>query len=99
MKLYIYLDVCIKQSIKYRNTDNSFFCLFFCFFCCCLLLSSCMAAAGILYIAIKYGDQTTVCAQNPLIGMVLGLLIIFNGQYYSQVVVGNTFRKVEEYSC
>ena len=59
----------------------------------------CMAAAGVMFCAVKYGDPTTVCASNPGIGAVLGLLIIFNGQYYSQVVVGNTFRKVEEYSC
>ena len=59
----------------------------------------CMAAAAVMFVAIRYGKESTICSQNPAIGAVLGALIIFNGQYYSQVVVGNTFRKVEQYNC
>ena len=58
----------------------------------------CMAAAGIMFMAIKYGPES-ICSNNPGMGVVLSLLIFFNGQYYAQVVVGNTYRKVEEYSC
>jgi hypothetical protein len=57
----------------------------------------CMAAAGVMYAAIKYGPDST-CSQNPEMGVILGGLIIFNGQYYQQVVVGNTYRKVQHYS-
>jgi hypothetical protein len=57
----------------------------------------CMAAAGIMFAAIKYGPES-ICTKNPQMGLILGGLIVFNGQYYQQVVVGNTYRKVQHYS-
>jgi len=57
----------------------------------------CMAAAGIMFAAIKYGPES-ICTQNPQMGLILGGLIVFNGQYYQQVVVGDTYRKVQHYS-
>ena len=54
--------------------------------------------AFVIYTAMLYSSNTP-CSSNPLLTLAVCGVIILNGQYYMQVVVGNTFRKVERYSC
>lgn len=46
---------------------------------------------------IRY-DSGSICDADPTVGLVIALLVLFNGQYYMQVVVGNTFRRDQRYS-
>jgi hypothetical protein len=57
-----------------------------------------MASALLIYISSLYGDPESPCRSRPILAIFAAFLIFFNGQYYSQVVVGNTFRKVKTYN-
>lgn len=57
-----------------------------------------IASALFIYIGGLYGDGESPCRTKPILAVLTALLIFFNGQYYSQVVVGNTFRKVKTYN-
>ena len=55
------------------------------------------ASALFVYVAYLYGDGSP-CQRRPEIGLVVGFVIYFNGQYYLNRVVGNTHRKVESHN-
>jgi hypothetical protein len=57
-----------------------------------------MACCCFLYIAALYGPAESLCSSNKPVLFIAGILVFLNGQYYMQVVVGNTFRKVTSYS-
>lgn len=57
-----------------------------------------MSCCCFLYVASLYGIEESLCTRNKSIISVIGALVFLNGQYYMQVVVGNTFRKVQRYS-
>lgn len=54
-------------------------------------------SAFTIYAATLYSDNSA-CKLNPWPAFLIAALAILNGQYYLQVVVGNTFRKVEKYN-
>mmetsp|Transcript_20748 Transcript_20748/g.49303 ORF Transcript_20748/g.49303 Transcript_20748/m.49303 type:complete len:224 (+) Transcript_20748:76-747(+) len=51
-----------------------------------------------LYVAIRYGKRTFSWLEI-IMAFFTAFLCILNGQYYMQRVVGNTFRKNQEYTC
>ena len=55
-------------------------------------------AACFIYLGILYGDEESRCKKMPVLAFATAALILINGQYYSQVVVGNTFRTVQRYN-
>ena len=57
-----------------------------------------MGSACIMYISVLYGPLESPCRAKPVLTLLCAFLILFNGQYYLQVVVGNTFRKVKTYN-
>ena len=58
----------------------------------------CFSCVAVIYMVLRY-DTDSICHEgNPLIGFAIALLVLFNGQYYMQVVVGNTFRRDQNYS-
>ncbi len=59
-----------------------------------------MFSAFCILILTMYAPAHTICQDSGLkgVGYFLAVLIVFNGQYYMQVVTGNTFRKVETYN-
>ena len=57
-----------------------------------------MACVCFIYIASLYGPSESLCTRNKPVIFIIGVLVFLNGQYYMQVVVGNTFRKVTSYS-
>lgn len=58
----------------------------------------CLLCAFCLYVAWRYRMIPTT-PQQDLAAFSVALLCFVNGQYYMQVVVGNTHRKVENFSC
>ena len=58
------------------------------------LLLSCFT----IYVAALYGPTDSVCTMYPFTACAIAFLVYLNGQYYMQVVVGNTFRKAEAYN-
>ena len=57
-----------------------------------------MLCAAFMYVAMLYGQEDSTCSQNKYKTAITAALIFLNGQYYMQVVVGNTFRKNEQYN-
>ena len=55
-------------------------------------------ASCFIYLGILYGDDDSRCKKMPILSFLTAALILINGQYYSQVVVGNTFRTVQRYN-
>jgi len=51
-----------------------------------------------IYVTALYGPDYSPCRNHPILATVIAGLIFFNGQYYLNVVVGNTTRKVETYN-
>ena len=58
----------------------------------------CFSCCAVIYMILRYDTGSTCHEGNPLIGVAIALLVLFNGQYYMQVVVGNTFRRDQNYS-
>lgn len=57
-----------------------------------------MLCSAFMYVAMMYGQNESTCSQNKFKTCLTAALIFLNGQYYMQVVVGNTFRKDEKYN-
>jgi len=57
----------------------------------------CFACVAVMYMILRY-DTGSICEDHLFEGTLIALLVLFNGQYYMQVVVGNTFRKNPQYS-
>ena len=57
----------------------------------------CFACVAVMYMIMRY-DTGSICEEHMYEGIIIMLLVLFNGQYYMQVVVGNTFRKDQRYS-
>ena len=57
-----------------------------------------MLCAVFMYVALMYGSEESTCSKHKWKTCATAALIFLNGQYYMQVVVGNTFRKNQNYS-
>ena len=57
-----------------------------------------MCCVVFIYIASLYGVDSSLCSRNKWVAFFMAALVFLNGQYYMQVVVGNTFRKVTSYN-
>lgn len=57
----------------------------------------CFSCVAVMYMILRY-DSGSLCESHIFEGIIIAVLVLFNGQYYMQVVVGNTFRKDQHYS-
>ena len=57
-----------------------------------------LTCAVFMYLAIMHDEEESACTKNRLETALTAALVFLNGQYYMQVVVGNTFRKNEKYN-
>ena len=90
------LDYCMLAAVKHKKLDpitekrwNARINVW-------IRAPGCMMAACCLYVS---GLAQPVPEGRFIIYCLAGIMTAFNGLYYMQVVVGNTFRKSKDYSC
>jgi hypothetical protein len=47
---------------------------------------------------VRYSVDDNPCASHPYLAALIAAVVFFNGQYYLNVVIGNTTRKVKQYN-